>query len=311
MDPRFADRREEVQRENRRRLALRLGGILGVLVLVGGLIALARSPLFDVDTVEISGADGAGRDAVLQATADLIGTPLIDVDLGDVADDVRSVPWVASVHVERDWPSGIVIEVTERSAVARVAVGERWQVIDADGRVLAEVEHPDDELLELVGVQPAASPGDRLESADELLEVAGALTPAVQSRVTGVRVGDTGELELLLDPHGVIRFGDTTQLDDKMLALATLLTRVDDRCIQRIDVRVPAAPTIVRGDRCAGPATTTTTVWTPPVTDTTATTGLATATTAPVTTVAATATTPTSTVATTVVTPSVPATAVQ
>jgi hypothetical protein len=132
-------------------------------------------------------------------------------------------------------------------------------VVDADGRVLAEASRKDADLLELVGVAPADGPGDRLEDADGLLAVALAITPTVRERAIAVeRHADDGLL-LQLAPEGVARLGDASQLEEKMQALAVLFARVDDRCIERIDVRVPDSPTIVRVDACAGPAPTTTT----------------------------------------------------
>ena len=45
---------------------------------------------------------------------------------------------------------------------------------------------------------------------------------------------------------GRARFGDGTDLDGKLQALETMLARVDLRCIDTIDVRVPSAPALTR-----------------------------------------------------------------
>jgi cell division protein FtsQ len=252
IDPRIADRREEVHREHRRRWLVRLGIVVGLFLVAALGVAATRSPLLDVDTVEVVGADRTGSDTVLSAVDGLAGSAMLDVDPGAVAASVSALPWVSGVEVRREWPSTVVIELTERTGVAVVAVDDQtWQTIDADGRVLAEQPERPDGMVSLMDVAPGSAPGDRLEGVDELLEVASAVGADEASLITGVRA-DGDDVLLELAPGGVALLGDTTRLDDKIEATVTLLRSVDDRCMIRIDVRVPAMPTITRDDACAG-----------------------------------------------------------
>jgi cell division protein FtsQ len=252
IDPRIADRRDEVHREHRRRWLVRLG-VVGALFGLAALgVAATQSPLLDVDTVEVVGADRTGRHTVLATVDDLPGTAMLDVDPAAVSDAVSTLPWIAAVDVRREWPSTVVIELTERTGVAVVAVDEgTWQTVDADGRVLTEQPERPEGLVTLMEVAPGGAPGDRLEGVDELLEVAAAVGPDEVGLITGVRsLGD--EVVLELAPGGVAVLGDTSRLADKIEATVTLLRSVDDRCMLRIDVRVPGMPTITRDDTCAG-----------------------------------------------------------
>lgn len=252
IDPRIADRREEVHREHRRRWMVRLGVVAGLFGLVALAIAATRSPLLDVDTVEVVGADRTGRHTVLSTVEGLPGTAMLDVDPSAVDEAVSTLPWIASVEVRREWPSTVVIELTERTGVAVVAVDEgTWQTVDADGRVLAEQPDRPAGLVSLMDVVPGQAPGDQLEGVDDLLEVAAAVGPDEVALITGVRTAGE-EVILELAPGGVAVLGDTSRLDDKIDATVTLLRSVDDRCMIRIDVRVPGMPTITRDDECAG-----------------------------------------------------------
>jgi cell division protein FtsQ len=252
IDPRIADRREEVHREHRRRWLVRLGIVAALFAVAALGVAATRSPLLDVDTVEVVGADRTGRHTVLATVDDLPGTAMLDVDPDAVGDAVSELPWVSAVEVRREWPSTVIVELTERTGVAVVAVDERtWQTVDAEGRVLAEQPERPAGLVSLMDVPAGSAPGDRLEGVEELLEVAAAVGPDDVALITGVRSqGDDVLLELA--PGGVALLGDTSRLDDKIDATITLLRSVDDRCMLRIDVRVPGMPTITRDDDCAG-----------------------------------------------------------
>jgi cell division septal protein FtsQ len=189
------------------------------------------------------------------------------------------------VEVRRDWPATIVVELTERRSVAAVAAGEdRWQVIDADGRVVAVVDELPPELVLLADVAPAGGPGERVAGADAHLAVAVALPDELRDRMRAVRTSDAGDLLLDLAPEGRARLGAPDDLEQKLAALVVVLDQVDLRCLSVVDVRVPTAPTVRRVEECAAPPTTTTTLWvdpsaTVPGTATTATTGTAPATT--------------------------------
>jgi cell division protein FtsQ len=266
VDPRIADRRDEVLRDQRRRLWRRLGVIAAVLVLCVGAVALTRSPLLDVERIEVEGAHRTGDDAVLEVLAAVRGTPMVDLDRGQLATELGELPWVEDARVQRRWPRTVKVRIVERTGVAVVPAGDaRWQLVDATGRVLEEGTGPvADDLPVLEGAEPAAGPGSQVTGAEQLLAVALAVPPELEADISGIRFGRDGDLVLSLDPIGVVRLGDADRLADKMVATMTLLARVDDRCLSRIDVRVPAAPTITRVPDCARGAPPVVPEWQPP-----------------------------------------------
>jgi hypothetical protein len=68
----------------------------------------------------------------------------------------------------------------------------------------------------------------------------------VSQRVAGVAAAEGGQLELRLNPAGVVRLGPPDQLAEKMLATQTVLAQVDLTGLAVLDVRVPASPAITR-----------------------------------------------------------------
>lgn len=244
MDPRLRQRRVEVKRDEGRRRLRFLVVCVVVVALAGAAAGATRSPLLDVDLVDVTGAAHVTPKKVLATAGVSHGDLMVDVDPGAVADRVERLPWVARAEVRRQWPGTVVVHVTERTAAAAVPAPGGWATVDATGRVLERTVDAPAELGAVVDVD--AVTGDQVPS--ELraaLEVAAAVPPHLLDRVAGVRPGPDG-LELPLRAGGVVRFGPPTQMREKLTALATLLDRVEGR-VATIDVRVPDAPVLTRG----------------------------------------------------------------
>lgn len=257
VDPRIWARRIAVRRlEGRRRLRrlLWLGG--AVVVVVAGL-GSTRTPLLDVDHIEIIGStsDAPLRDALADAGLQP-GRALVDVDLGGAEEVLLALPSVAEVRVERVWPGTVEVDVVERAPVAVVSVAGGEALVAADGIVVDVL------ALDPVAAGPATAglariegtsslaAGDQFEAGD-LLAVAAALPDPIRSMVAAIGPGESsGEVELRLAGGGTVRIGATDQLDAKLVAAVTVLTQVDARCLAVLDVRVPSVATVTRAAGC-------------------------------------------------------------
>ena len=146
IDPRIRARRIAVRRSTGRR-RLRIVAVAASVVAVG-LVALVvtRTPLLDVDRVEVVGAGArpSAEDVVAAAGLDPGGQPLLDVDLDAVERRVDALPWVAAADGRpgtgraRSWS-----RIEERQPVAVApADGGGWVVLAGDGRVLESWPRP-------------------------------------------------------------------------------------------------------------------------------------------------------------------------
>ena len=244
MDPRLRERRVAVKRDEGRRRLRFLGVCVGVITLAGAAAGASRSPLLDVDLVEVTGAAHVTPATVISAARIELGDLMVEVDAAAAATRIERLPWVARAEVRRQWPGTVHIHVAERTAVAAVPARGGWATVDATGRVLERTADAPAELGAVVEVEPIT--GDRVPAdLRDALTVAAAIPPHLLGRVAGVRPAAEG-LELPLRPGGVVRFGTTAQLGEKLTALATMLDRVQGP-VATIDVRVPDAPVLTRG----------------------------------------------------------------
>jgi hypothetical protein len=269
VDPRFAERRAQVERDSKRRRRNQLLGGAAVLGLVAASIAALRSPLLDVDEIQVVGAEVTPVAEVVAASGILVGQQLLDVDGQAAARRLEELPWVRRARVGRAWPGAVRISVVERAPVARVAAADGgWFLADANGRLLARLPEADPALVEVDGIVPVgATAGQQLADwATGAVGLIDRFPEKVAARALGIRfVGDERErqVQLLLRPEVVA--GDEEELPPavvvefgpvgedavaKLEALETVLDEVDGRCAATIDVAVATSPRVTRVEGC-------------------------------------------------------------
>jgi cell division protein FtsQ len=252
IDPRIRARRIEVARTAGKRRLQRVFE-LGVVVLVAaGFLLALRSPLLDVERVQVAGAATTPSEAVVAAAAVDAGDQLVDVDVAAVGDRVAALPWVHTAHVSRSVDGTVSIRVTEREPVAVARTGAGRLLVDVDGRVLGTVRAHREQARGLVGVTAAevtAGQGEWLpDHLSPALLLAQQLGTSVPGWVDEVRAAP--ELVATIRSGGEVRFGDTSRLEAKLVAFGTIVGQVDLDCLAVLDLRLPGNPVLTREDRC-------------------------------------------------------------
>lgn len=263
VDPRLRARRIEVRRRQGRRRLMRLLALLVLTVLCAGAWGLSRSALFDVDHIEISGIRRADA-AVVEATSGIQrGDALIDLDLDAARSAIAGLGWVESVEVSHTWRGTVHVKIRERTPVATLAAadGSRW-LVDSRALVIDRAAPSDIATLPLVSGLEVPTPGSILAPAKRpAVQTAMGLTAGLAAWVDEIVVDDGGEVWLSLKaPSGSdytlvnarARLGDSRDLEAQLLAVETVLARVDLQCLAVIDARVGSAPVVTRHESCEG-----------------------------------------------------------
>jgi len=131
----------------------------------------------------------------------------------------------------------------------RVAGADSNQIalLDRSGRVLALTDQVPAGLLRLDGVAPPSTAGAQLApDARGAVSVAAALPDALRTQVASISSGADGIDLHLTGSSAVVLLGTPDQLDAKIVAVTTMLAKVDMRGAKTVDVRVPAAPVLTR-----------------------------------------------------------------
>ncbi|MCC6832229.1 MAG: hypothetical protein IT200_12855 [Thermoleophilia bacterium] len=210
---------------------------------------LATGPVLSVHGVRASGydrPDEAALEAALTRAADRGGS-LLAPPVGTIRRAAVTFPWVADVYVARDWPVGLVVQVTPARPVAigvpahgaRVLVNTRGQVMGPAKGVggLPRIVMP--------GAAPEA--GRRIPAgARAALQLVKFSTPQTAARFRKLRI-ERGRLVGLLVNGPELRLGTPTQLRAKALAIEAVLTDAsaeEEREATYLDVSVPDHPAL-------------------------------------------------------------------
>ena len=194
-----AEIRRFTQRSRRRRI-IWLGAIGAVVLLIGGSVAAAYSPLFAVEKITVVGASALDPAAIETALAGQIGTPLALVDESKVKAALIAFPLIETYALEAKPPHELAVRIVERTPVGVLESGAGFTLVDAAGVALATTP-----------TQPDGQP---------LISVTGGVeSDAFESIGLVVR-------SLPADVRAVVTQVSATSLDDVTLKLSTGLTVV-------------------------------------------------------------------------------------
>ena len=254
MDPRIQSRRIDVMRaKGRRRLRVLLLGLTIISLAVGGYF-LSKSSLFDVDEIVVEGVAGELAAEVLQESRVQKGKPLLEVDSSASSKRIEEIPWVKEARISRSWGGTITIRVSTRDPVAAFKSAEGWLIVDIEGRVLQKEKALPYFLLPIEEEIGSLSLGEWApEQVIPLIKVAGTISSELTGDISSIKGKD--QIELLLFGGGKILFGDSTDIEGKVVAAATILSQVDQSSVLHIDVRAPLTPVLCRDPSCSYPST--------------------------------------------------------
>ncbi|PWT89737.1 MAG: hypothetical protein C5B56_06595 [Proteobacteria bacterium] len=92
--------------------------------------------LLKPDQIEVTGNHIVPREAVLQLFVRDRDRSVLRIPLGQRRSDIEQLAWVESASVQRVLPNRIRVEVTERTPVAFLKLGNQLELIDAHGVIL-------------------------------------------------------------------------------------------------------------------------------------------------------------------------------
>ncbi|MFD1826602.1 MULTISPECIES: cell division protein FtsQ/DivIB [Mumia] len=235
MTDRFAGRRWRARLQRLRPYLL----VAAVLAAAGGVAwTVLETPVLGAHHVDVRGASTVGAEVVRAQAAVPDGRPLARLDLGAVGDRVEEIPQVASVDVRRQWPRTVVVEVTERRPVARLAGRNDVRLIDSDGVVYPPAGKPP---RRLPSVELASGAGPRAEALREVAQAVAAMDAGLARKVREVRVSSRDAITLELRDGAEVAWGSADHAELKADVLSALLKQK----ATAYDVSAPERPTIV------------------------------------------------------------------
>ncbi|MDR1791234.1 MAG: FtsQ-type POTRA domain-containing protein [Propionibacteriaceae bacterium] len=220
-----------------KRIVRRVLITLSYVVVIAGAVAavyLVRfSSLFPATNIEVQGLNTLTADAVITAAAIEPETPLAAVDVEQVARSVSGLRAVESVTVARNWPTSLLLEITERTPAIAVKLGTKYMLADANGITYTTVDKKPSLPIVLAG------PEEQQIIADSLAAYQ-ALSAGVAKKVTEIQANSIDSIVFVFKDGDKVMFGSVEQAELKSQVLDQLLKKKG----KTYDVSAPAYPTV-------------------------------------------------------------------
>ena len=203
-----------------------------VVVVVGSLGALTWALDRPIRVISMDGSfQRVSPGQVEKAAAPYLQSGFMSADLDVIQRAIEAVPWVDHARVQRRWPNGLHVTVTEETAAARW--GESG-LLNTHGRLFVrEATHVPAELPRLSGPE-----GSEAQVAQRYMAAQGRMLEAGM-RIAALRLDERGAWEMDLDSGVTIRLGrrDVDARFDRFIRTASQVIshRLND--INYVDMR--------------------------------------------------------------------------
>jgi cell division protein FtsQ len=208
-------------------------------------LAVAHSSLFSARDVRVFGASHGERQAILSVSGLGAHPPLIDIDLSAADHAIERLPWVATARVSVSFPWSAAVTVVERVPVAFVPLRAGGALVDASGRVLADVGRAPAGVVKVESGVDVPRPGRWFGGQERALFAVAAEVPvSLVGRIADLTWSRADGIVVDLQNAPLVIFGSASNARAKFVALATVLSDVSLAGVTSIDLRAPSNPVL-------------------------------------------------------------------
>jgi cell division protein FtsQ len=258
-------KRRDVRRATRARRGMGLATKMGIVLVILAVLAIAavliyQSSLFTITQVRVVGAQRLTSEYLTQLAAVPAGSTELRIDTAGIEQRLTSDPWVQSASIQREFPSTIVLSITERPITARVQIypdagstqTTEW-LISGDGMWLGATTDVESSYVQVDPAQVAALPSitDVARTAQPVraqmatdggilnaLAILNGLSSNMVSQIASIDAPSAVATTLTLTNNIGIAFGTAEDIQAKETAINTLMTD-HPGTLTYINVRVP------------------------------------------------------------------------
>jgi len=218
-------------------------------VLLAG-YAFLQSPLFSLQSVQLTGNDRLSVGLVLERTELDYGVNLLEIEVRAVESALAELPFIVDVSVARRLPGTLVVRVRERTPIAYVAGERGFWAIDSDGVLLYGVDAPtkplplvtadlNDQVVREAGV---VLDGPHIKAALDFVGALGVTTLASLSEIHASAAGVTAYTRDRI----TVSLGTGGDMREKAEVFEVLFAKAmqGNLNISHIDVRHPRSPVV-------------------------------------------------------------------
>lgn len=149
--PSSREKNNKRKRKKKRRKKHYILRLIILIVLIVALVVCMNIPYFGIKTIKIEGNKYMSEKQVLKDTKIKTGDNIIKTTKRQIKKRMSSNPYYESISINKNLPDEVIITVKERTPMAVLPYGDRYVVLDIEGRVLG-LEDTNPKLTEISGI---------------------------------------------------------------------------------------------------------------------------------------------------------------
>jgi cell division protein FtsQ len=210
---------------------------------VGAWFLARDTPLFALQTVEVSGAPPPVARQVREVLQPEIDTSLLQVDVARLQHTVAKLPTVVAVTLDRAFPHTLRVAVVPERPVLVVRRGDESWLLSARARVIGTIERGTRPRLPRLWVPRNVEVERGAVAGGEVATAVLAVAPLTAIRLPAVATVRTGKdgLTLALRSGLLVRLGEPASIRLKLAIAASVLPLLEPETVY-LDVSVPDRP---------------------------------------------------------------------
>jgi len=179
-------------------------GIVGFAAVWVGVDFLLHSPkmlLLNDTQIQVDDNNIVTRDAILQQFARDHRHSVVSIPLDERRSQLEQMPWVESATVQRILPNRLHIEITERTPIAFLRIGNELALVDAQGVILDRPEGEDLHFPIVTGISedlPREQREKRMQIYQEFMKDIELVRPGSADRVSEIELANTKDLRAVM-----------------------------------------------------------------------------------------------------------------
>ena len=233
------ERKRRQKREKRFRiLKIILKILLLFAIIIGILLFLFISPVFNIKKINVQGNSKINTEEIESLSKINMNENIFRFSSRQIEENVKENAYIDTVEVKRKIPNTVEIIVTERETKYQLEYGNAFVYIDGNGNIL-EISNENANLPIIRGYSTAQENiqvGNKLvdEDCNKLLTVEKFLRAAKSNEIydiiTYIDISNDSDYKFELPSKGKVAYlGDETNINDKILTLKEILTREEGK----------------------------------------------------------------------------------
>ncbi|MBR6766275.1 MAG: FtsQ-type POTRA domain-containing protein [Clostridia bacterium] len=207
-----------------------------VIILIGVLVFLINSTLFNVTEITVTGNKSISSDDIIIASGITYGTNIFHVDEYAAKENIEKNAYLVVEDISRTFPTGVIIKVRERVPVAQIGTINGYYVIDKEGIAL-DLIPVRNEVLTVVTNMGITQPnyaqkivGESDEKLNAMFRVLEAIEEyKLSGIITGIDLNDPQKIMLTYKGEIKVQIAGAYSANDRLKNIVATVESVRDK----------------------------------------------------------------------------------